>query len=62
MDARTRFAALEIACRERARVARDDMRYWLSEAEEWARFKEKAADQIIESPPLQLELLERDFR
>ena len=62
MDARTRFAALEIACREQARVAQDDMRYWLSEADEWARLKEKAADVSIESPPLQLELLQRDYR
>jgi hypothetical protein len=62
MDARTRFAALEIACREQARVAQDDMRYWLSEADEWACLKEKAADDSIESPPLQLEMLQRDYR
>jgi hypothetical protein len=56
-----RFAALEIACREQARVAQDDMRYWLSEADEWARLKERATS-IIESPPIQLDLLQRDFR
>ncbi len=62
MDPRTRFAALEIACREQARVAQDDVRYWLNEADEWARLKEKAAGPMIESPPIQLELLQRDFR
>jgi hypothetical protein len=62
MDPRTRFAALEIACREQARVAQDDVKYWLNEADEWARLKEKAAGPMIESPPVQLELLQRDFR
>ena len=40
MDAKTRFAALETMCRERARLAEKDLKYWLEEAEEWARFKE----------------------
>ena len=61
MDPRTRFAALEIACREQARVAQDDVRYWLNEADEWARLKDKAAGPMIESAPVQLELLQRDF-
>jgi hypothetical protein len=61
MDPRTRFAALEIACREQARVAQDDARYWLNEADEWARLKDKAAGPMVESPPVQLELLQRDF-
>jgi hypothetical protein len=56
MDARTRFAALETMCRERARLAESDLKYWLEEAEEWARFKE-AEELPIESPPLQLEML-----
>jgi hypothetical protein len=53
MDAKTRFAALETMCRERARLAESDLNYWLEEAEEWARFKE-AEKPGIESPPLQL--------
>jgi hypothetical protein len=61
MDAKTRFAALETACREQARVAQNDVRYWLNEADEWARLKE-ATDIPIESPPLQLDLLQRDYR
>jgi hypothetical protein len=40
MDAKTRFAALEAMCRERASLAEKDLKYWLEEAEEWARFKE----------------------
>jgi hypothetical protein len=62
MNARMRFAALEIACREQARTAQNEATYWLCEADEWARLKEKTAETMIESPPLQLELLQRDYR
>jgi len=55
MDAKTRFAALETMCRERALLAEKDLRYWLEEAEEWARFK-AAQEPTIDSPPLQLEI------
>jgi hypothetical protein len=48
MDAKTRFAALETMCRERARLAESDLKYWLEEAEEWARFK-KAEEAPIDS-------------
>jgi hypothetical protein len=56
MDARTRFAALEMMCRERARMAERDVKYWLAEADEWARFKQ-AVNLPIESVPLQLDML-----
>jgi hypothetical protein len=58
MDVKKSFAALETACREQARVAQNDVGYWLNEADEWARL---ATDLPIESP-LQLELLQRDYR
>jgi hypothetical protein len=61
MDAKKRFEALETMCRERARVAREDEKYWLDEADEWARFA-RSADPLIQSPPLQLDLLRRDQR
>jgi hypothetical protein len=61
MDTKTRFASLEMACLEQARVAQNDVRYWLKEADEWARLKE-AASLPMESPPLQLALLQRDYR
>jgi hypothetical protein len=48
-------------CRERARVAGEDEKYWLDEADEWARFAQSAAP-AIQSPPLQLDLLKRDYR
>ena len=34
------FAALELMSRERAEIARQEMEYWLAEAEEWKRLKE----------------------
>ena len=61
MDARKRFEALETMCRERARVAGEDQKYWLAEADEWARFAQ-CVDPLIQSPPLQLDLLKRDYR
>jgi hypothetical protein len=61
MDAKRRFQALETMCRERARVAGEDEKYWLGEADEWARFA-RSADPLIQSPSLQLDLLERNYR
>jgi hypothetical protein len=34
-------------CRERALLAEKDLRYWLEEAEEWARFKEAQSHRSI---------------
>ena len=61
MDAQERFKALETMCRERARVAGEDEKYWLDEADEWARFA-RSAGPLIQSPPLQLDLLKHDYR
>jgi hypothetical protein len=33
------FSTLEKMCRERAKAAEKEMKYWLEEAEEWARLK-----------------------
>jgi hypothetical protein len=33
------FSTLEKMCLERARLAENEMKYWLAEAEEWARLK-----------------------
>jgi hypothetical protein len=61
MDAKKRFEALETMCRERACVAGEDEKYWLDEADEWARFA-RSVDPMIQSPTLQLDLLKRDYR
>jgi hypothetical protein len=39
MDSKSRFYALEVMCRERARLADKESNYWLAEAEEWARLR-----------------------
>jgi hypothetical protein len=44
MDSKSRFYALEVMCRERARAADKESSYWLAEAEEWAQLR-KAGDQ-----------------
>jgi hypothetical protein len=33
------FSTLEKMCLERARLAEKEMKYWMAEAEEWARLK-----------------------
>ena len=61
MDPKKRFEAFEMMCRERACVAGEDEKYWLDEADEWARFA-RSVDPVIQSPTLQLDLLKRDYR
>ena len=39
MDSKSRFYALEVMCRERARLADKESNYWLAEAEEWAQLR-----------------------
>jgi hypothetical protein len=39
MDSKNQFFALEVMCCARAAVARKEMEYWLSEAEEWAQLR-----------------------
>ena len=61
MNAKKRFTALEMMCRESAKIVGEDEQYWLDEAEEWARFVQ-SADLVVDSPPLQLDILGRDYR
>jgi hypothetical protein len=37
MYSKSQFYALELLCRQRAAVAREEMEYWLNEAEEWTQ-------------------------
>jgi hypothetical protein len=46
MDSKNQFYALEVMCRERAAVAKKEMIYWLTEAEEWAQFR-KSGDRPL---------------
>jgi hypothetical protein len=39
MGSKSQFYALEVMCRERAAVAKKDLEYWLTEAEEWAQLR-----------------------
>jgi hypothetical protein len=39
MYSKSQFYDLEVMCRERAATARKEMEYWLTEADEWARFR-----------------------
>jgi hypothetical protein len=62
MDSKTRFSTLETMCRERAQLAKIEFEYWLTEANEWARFKD-SSDALIQDIPVQLDLcLESDDR
>jgi hypothetical protein len=49
-----RFGSLETMCRERAALARKEMEYWLTEAEEW-RILREAPEPSMEGIPLQLD-------
>jgi hypothetical protein len=40
MYSESQFYALEVMCRERARLADKEANYWLAEAEEWARLRQ----------------------
>jgi hypothetical protein len=46
-DSKGHFAALEVMCRERAALARREMKYWLAEAEEWKQPRE-SRDPFVE--------------
>jgi hypothetical protein len=39
MNSKSQFAALELMCRERAALAKKEMEYWLTEAEEWKELR-----------------------
>jgi hypothetical protein len=49
MYSKSQFYDLEIMCRERAAAARNEMDYWLIEAEEWARFRRACNLQRVNS-------------
>jgi hypothetical protein len=42
MYSKSQFYALEVMCRERARLADRESNYWLAEAEEWARLRQSS--------------------
>jgi hypothetical protein len=54
MNSKSQFASLEIMCRERAALAKKEMEYWLTEADEWKRLKD-SSDRSIEGIPVQLD-------
>jgi hypothetical protein len=54
MYSRNKFAALEAMCRERAALAKKEMDYWLSEAEEWNQLRESDPSRL--RLPVQLDL------
>jgi hypothetical protein len=52
MDSKSRFYALEVMCRERARLADQESNYWLAEAEEWARLRQSCKQWALSSSEL----------
>jgi hypothetical protein len=40
MNSKSQFAALEMMSRAKAALARKEMEYWLSEADEWKQLQE----------------------
>jgi hypothetical protein len=54
MSSDSRFASLEIMCRERAALARKEMEYWLAEAEEWKKLRH-SPNPFPEGTPIQLD-------
>ena len=42
-------------CRERAELAKKEMEYWLTEADEWKRLKDSPDRSIEEGIPVQLD-------
>ena len=40
MNSQEQFAAFEFMCRARAELAKNEMNYWLAEAEEWKQLRE----------------------
>ena len=55
MYSRTKFAAFENVCRQRAALAKKEMDYWRSEAEEWKELRE-TSDLSRLRVPVQLDL------
>ena len=42
MYSKSEFYDLELMCQERAAAARKEMEYWLAEAEEWMRLRQRS--------------------
>ena len=40
MNSQEQFLAFEFMCRARASLAKEEMEYWLAEAEEWKQLRE----------------------
>ena len=40
MNSQEQFAAFEFMCRARAELAKEEMNYWLAEAEKWKQLRE----------------------
>jgi hypothetical protein len=55
MNSKSQFAALEIMSREKAALARKEMEYWLSEADEWKRLQERLQEPLQECPAPSIE-------
>jgi hypothetical protein len=49
MTSKSRFYALEVMCRERARLADKESNHWLAEAEEWARLRQSCKQWVRSS-------------
>lgn len=52
MYSKSQFYDLEVMCRERAAAARNEMEYWLTEAEEWAQLRLSCNQQQVSSSGL----------
>jgi hypothetical protein len=50
MESRSKFAALEAMCREKAALAKKEMDYWLAEASEWKRLREATSSSELRVP------------
>ena len=55
MRTTNRFAGQEGMCRERAAVAKKEMEYWLTEAEEWKQLRKSPAP-FVDGVPIQSDL------
>jgi hypothetical protein len=50
MESRSKFAALEAMCREKAALAKKEMDYWLAEANEWKRLRDASSASEVRMP------------
>jgi hypothetical protein len=50
MESRSKFAALEAMCREKAALAKKEMDHWLAEANEWKRLRDASSASEVRMP------------